>query len=95
MQVDSLVDTGRSIVGATNKSVQCPARGYVGRSAIPGWAAPPFDHVLGDARLRDLKPELEQFAVNAWRAPRRIFDTHPPDQSAQLRVDLWPASPST
>jgi hypothetical protein len=28
---------------------------------------PPFDHVLGDARLRDLKPELEQFAVNARR----------------------------
>src|ERR1019366_7254205 len=38
--------------------------------------------------LRDLKPELEQFAVNAWRTPKRIFDTHPPDQSAQLRVDL-------
>jgi hypothetical protein len=29
---------------------------------------PPFDHVLGDARLRDLKPELEQFAVDTWRA---------------------------
>src|SRR6266403_3159134 len=49
---------------------------------------PPFDHVLGDARLRDLKPELEQFAVDAWRAPKRIFDAHPPDQYAQLRVDL-------
>ena len=43
---------------------------------------PPFDHVLGDARLRDLKPELEQFAVDAWRAPKRIFDAHPPDQYA-------------
>src|SRR6476620_819043 len=55
--------------------------------------APSFDHVRGDARLRDLKPELEQFAVNAWRAPKRIFDTHPPDQYAQLRVDnpLWGA----
>jgi hypothetical protein len=49
---------------------------------------PSFDHVLGDARLRDLKPELEQFAVNARRAPKRIFDAHPPDQRAQLRVDL-------
>jgi len=49
---------------------------------------PSFDHVLGDAGLRDLKPELEQFAVNAWRAPKRIFDAHPPDQRAQLRVDL-------
>src|SRR5258706_10212600 len=34
---------------------------------------PSFDHVLGDARLRDLKPELEQFAVDARRAPKRIF----------------------
>src|ERR1700730_3276428 len=49
---------------------------------------PPFDHVLGDARLGDLKPELEQFAVNAWRTPKRIFDAHPPDQRAQFRVDL-------
>jgi hypothetical protein len=32
---------------------------------------PSFDHVLGDARLSDLKPELEQFAVDAWRAPKR------------------------
>ena len=55
----------------------------------------PLDHVLGDARLRDLKPELEQFAVNAWRAPKRIFDAHPPDQCAQLRLDLRPPSPST
>src|SRR6202051_673843 len=49
---------------------------------------PPFDHVLGDAGLRDLKPELEQFAVNAWRTPKRILHAHPPDQRAQLRVDL-------
>jgi hypothetical protein len=55
-------------------------------------APTPFDHVLGDGRLRDLKPELEQFAVNAWRALKRIFDAHPPDQDAQLRLDLW--SPS-
>src|SRR6202158_4552792 len=56
---------------------------------------PPFDHVLGDARLRDLKPEFEQFAVNAWRTPKRILHAHPPDQYAQLRFDLrspsqWP-----
>src|ERR1700686_2873359 len=53
---------------------------------------PPFDHVLGDARLRDLKPELEQLAVDARRAPKRIFDAHPPDQQAQLRVDLRSSS---
>src|SRR5712672_3751647 len=53
---------------------------------------PPFDHVLRDARLRDLKPELEEFSVNAWRAPKRIFDAHPPDQRAQVRLDLRPPS---
>ena len=48
--------------------------------------------VISGQRLRDLKPELEQFAVDAWRAPKRIFAAHPPDQYAQLRVDL--GSPS-
>ena len=67
-------------------------RGYAGRFAILGWVAPSFDHVLGDARLRDFKPELEQFAVDAWRAPKRIFDAHPPDQLAQFRVDLRSSS---
>jgi hypothetical protein len=56
---------------------------------------PSLDRVLGDARLRDFKPELEQFTVDAWRAPKRIFDAHPPDQYAQLRVDLRSPSPST
>src|SRR5262245_10646993 len=27
------------------------------------WRSMPLDHVFGDARLRDLKPEFEQFAV--------------------------------
>src|SRR5258708_11791172 len=54
---------------------------------LAGWP-PPFDYVLGDARLRDLKSELEQFAVNAWRTPKWILHAHPPDQYAQLLVDL-------
>src|SRR5258708_7367145 len=53
----------------------------------------PFDHVLGDARLRDFKPELKQLAVDKWRTPKRIFDAHPADQYAQLRVDLRSPSP--
>ena len=53
---------------------------------------PPFGHVLGDVGLRDLQPELEQFAVNARRTPKRILQAHPPNQRAQLRVD--PRSPS-
>src|ERR1700682_1053184 len=50
--------------------------------------SPSFDHGLGDARLRDLKPELEQFAVNARRTPKRILNAHPSDQRAQIHVDL-------
>src|SRR6476620_4242541 len=59
---------------------------------------PSFDHVLGDARLSDLNPELEQFTMDARRAPKRIFHAHLPDQRAQLRFDLrspsqWARSP--
>src|SRR5712672_1221509 len=63
-----------------------------GSPSLAGWPAS-LDHVLGDARLRDFKPELEQFAVDTWRAPKRIFDAHPPDRYAQLRVDLRSPSP--
>jgi hypothetical protein len=43
-----------------------------------GWR-PSFDHVLGNAGLCDVKPELEQFAVDARRAPRR----RPPSRSCR------------
>src|SRR5260370_10250550 len=57
------------------------------------WRPASLHHVFGDTRLRDLKPELEQFAVDAWRAPKRILHAHSPDQLAQLRVDLRSPSP--
>src|SRR6476620_1732094 len=37
-----------------------------------------LDHVLRDARLSDLKAELEQLAMDARRTPQRIFGAHPP-----------------
>src|SRR3981189_1773621 len=60
-----------------------PPRG--GRSAS-------LDHVLRDAGLSDLKAEFEQLTMDARRSPQRIVDAHPPDQRAQVRVDLRPAS---
>ena len=51
-----------------------------------------LDHILRDAGLSDLKAELEQLAVDARRTPQRIVNAHPPDQRAQVRVDLRPAS---
>src|ERR1700674_4016246 len=61
-------------------------------SPFLAWRSTALDHVLGDAGLGHLKPELEECSVNAWRAPKRIFDAHPPDQRAQIRVDLRPPS---
>jgi hypothetical protein len=34
----------------------------------------PLDHVLRNTRLGDFKSKLEQFAVDAWRAPRRFTE---------------------
>jgi hypothetical protein len=51
-----------------------------------------LDHVLRDAGLSDLEAELEQLAMDAKRSPQRIVNAHPPDQRAQLRVDLRSAS---
>ena len=38
------------------------------------------DHVLGDRRLGDLEPELEEFTMDARSAPKRMFAAHPPNQ---------------
>jgi hypothetical protein len=65
-----------------------------GAPSLAGWS-PSFDHVLGDARLRDLKPELEQFAVDAQRAPKQILRAHLLDQRTQFRLDRRSPSPST
>src|SRR5712671_1323561 len=51
-----------------------------------------LDHILRDAGLSDLKAEFEQLAMDARRSPQRIVGAHPPDQRAQVRVDLRPAS---
>jgi hypothetical protein len=36
---------------------------------VLGWRSPVPDHVLGDRRLGDLEPELEQFTMDAWGDP--------------------------
>ena len=53
----------------TNRSMAAMSGAWLRKKVRHPWlGACPFDHVLGDARLRDFKPELEQFAVDAWRA---------------------------
>src|SRR5262249_58689632 len=46
--------------------------------ALGRWSSP-ARHILGDARLPNVDAELEQLAVDAWRTPQRIGDTHLPD----------------
>ena len=38
------------------------------------WRPAPLDHVFGDTRLRDLKTELEQLAVDAWCSPKWVIE---------------------
>src|SRR6516225_1367708 len=80
---------GRHQIGMVGEIIsESWARSYRYTRARSSESAPtPFDHVLGDARLGDFKPQLEQFAVNAWRAPKWVLDTHPPDQRTELRHD--------
>src|SRR4051812_1542854 len=51
-----------------------------------------LDHILRDTGLSHLKAKLEQLAMDARRPPQWIVSAHPPDQCAQVRVDLRPAS---
>ena len=82
------------MVGTTNRSMAAMSGAWLCKKVRRPWlgGGRRLTHVLGDARLRDLKPKFEQFAVDALRAPKRIFHIHPLDQSAQLGVDLWPPS---
>ena len=49
-------------------------------------------HIFGDARLRDIKSELEQFAVDTRHTPKRALHAHLPDQRAKACLDLRPSS---
>jgi hypothetical protein len=59
-----------------------------------GWWPSPPDHVRGDRRLGDLEPELEQFTMDARRAPQWVLLAHPLDEFAQLTVNSVPAWPT-
>src|SRR6266851_4693091 len=54
--------------------------------------SPAFCHVFGDCRLRDLYPELQQFAMDARRTPKPVRQADVPDQAADLRWYLWPTT---
>src|SRR5580658_8368999 len=41
--------------------------------------------------LRNIQPQLEQFAVNTRCPPARVVSLHPTNQLADLAADLWPS----
>src|ERR1700761_1874546 len=43
--------------------------------------------------MSDAGPELEQFAVDTWRTPKRVLHAHLPDQRAQFALDWRAPSP--
>ena len=82
------------MVGATNRSMAAISGAWITQEGAPSLRGrfASLDHILRDAGLSDLKAELEQLAMDTRRSPQRIVDAHPPDQRAQLRVDLRSAS---
>ena len=82
------------MVGAMNRSMAAMSGAWLRRKVRhPGEGGPHrLTIVLRDAGPSDLKAELEQLAVDARRSPQRIVNAHPPDQRAQVRVDLRPTS---
>ena len=61
----------------------------VGEKGPPrlGWRCAPLRHQPGNGALREIEAELEEFGMNAWRAPEGIRDGHALDQSFDFRVD--------
>ena len=49
-------------------------------------------HVLAGAGPADVDAELEEFAMNPWRAPKRVLTAHFADQFAGCLGDRWASS---
>ena len=49
--------------------------------------------VFRDSRLGNFEPEHQKLAMDPGCAPQRVFPAHPPDQIAQLTIDLRPPCP--
>src|SRR5215472_14267564 len=52
------------------------------------WWSSASDHVLGDRRLGDLEPKLQQFTMNSRSAPQWILPAHPPSRNSRSTPGL-------
>src|SRR6476620_3407686 len=57
-----------------------------------GWRASPPGPLLGHAGLSDFDAELEKLAMNSWRSPESIGDTHLADKLAYFQRHRRPAA---
>src|SRR5258708_2436209 len=78
-----------------HKEVHCADTGHmIAQERLPRLArpGPMLGHVLGDGRLCDLDPKLQQLAMKARRTPEWVLHAHPPDQTANLNWNLGPTA---
>ena len=72
------------------KLYRCNAIGVIVQKRLPTLrrrsSAP--EHVLCDGRLRDREAKFQKFAMDARRAPKRVFFTHAPYENAQFAIYL-------
>ena len=63
---------------------RCDRVRMVAQKRSPGlrrWPAM-ANHVLGNGRLGDLEPKLQQFTMDAWGSPQRVLRVHLSDEIA-------------
>src|SRR5215471_1677256 len=56
------------------------------------WRSPSLCHVLRNRGLSDIDAELEQFSMYPGRTPKRVYDAHLADQTANIH---WYRRPAT
>jgi hypothetical protein len=73
-------------VGTTRKSIAPMPAAWLCRKAfhVCDRPRPLLAIVLGNRRLSDLNPEVQQFAMDPWCTPQPVRQAHLPDQLADL-----------
>ena len=54
------------------------------------WISRRTSHPAGNGSLRNVKSQHQEFTVNSWRAPCRVFHDHLEDQVSNLFGDTFP-----
>src|SRR5215831_5129041 len=83
------------MVGTTNKSMAAMSGAWLCKKVRHPWLGGPrrLTMYLATLDCATSNPSLSRSPWMPGAPPKRIFDTHPPDQDAQLRLDL--RSPSS